>query len=83
MFTYIKIAFAFLPVLRQAILFAEAVMPGVGRGEEKLILVREFIEDAIAIEFDELTIEKVWPFLERFVARIVSKYNDRGWPESE
>ena len=80
---YVTLAFSFLPVLRDAILLVEDVLPGVGRGEEKLIFVRELIEDAIELDIPNFDVSKIWPILERWIERIVKKFNENGWPNEE
>ena len=79
-FTYIRIAFSLLPAIRDAIILVEEILPGVGRGEEKLIFVRELIEDAIELDIPDFDIDKIWPILEKWIERLVRKFNDNGWP---
>lgn len=80
---YLKIAFSLLPILKDAILLVEDILPGVGRGEEKLIFVRELIEDAIEMDLPNFDLSKIWPILERWITKIVKMFNDNGWPNEE
>lgn len=68
-----------LPVLIDIIKTVETAIPGAGKGEQKLAMVREMMEAAYsyagiaAVKFDE-----VWPTIQRLITSIVTTYNSVG-----
>ena len=81
--TAFKILFGLLPAIREGILVMEEILPGEGKGEKKLIMLREFIEDAMKIRGDSAMMTVLWPIIELWVARIVRRFNEDGWPKDE
>lgn len=77
----LRIIFGILPAVRQGILVMEEVLPGKGKGEERLIMIREFIEDVLQVSGQSGVLDFIWPMIEKWIARIVKKYNEEGWPE--
>jgi len=76
----IKVVFTLLPVVIAAIKAAEDALPGQGKGEMKLALVRESLEAAFAIANDAgVTFSEVWPSIERAIAVLVRAFNKDGF----
>ena len=65
-------------------MFAEKLYgPDPNRGGEKLALIRETLEDVYKLDQDGdglPDIDKLWGFIESRIARIVARFNERGWP---
>jgi hypothetical protein len=58
-----------LPALIEVIKAAEAAIPGEGKGEAKLAMVRGILTAV------DSAIEQMWPSLEKVIAVIVSTFN--------
>lgn len=81
---YIKLLFTLLPVIQEAIIFAELLLKGTGRGEEKLKFVRELIEETIEADLGTtFDLSKLMDLIEIVVKKIVDKFNEVGWPTEE
>jgi hypothetical protein len=74
-----RIVIALLPVLIKAIQAAEEALPGKGKGEMKLAMIRGVLEAAYAAASDaEATFDQIWPAIQKAVAAIVSAFNTAG-----
>lgn len=75
----IRVIASLIPVLVETIKAVEEAIPGTGKGEQKLAMVRQLIEAAYAIggnmsvKFDEL-----WPLLNNLIATAVAGFNKAG-----
>jgi hypothetical protein len=65
-------ALALLPALIEAIKCVEAAIPGQGKGEQKLAVIRGVLE-TVAGESNEML-----PLIEKLVAKIVDIFNFTG-----
>lgn len=63
-----------IPVLIEIIKAVEAAIPGEGKGEAKLAMVRQILE------VTDSTITNIWPSLEKVIAIIVTTFNSvKAW----
>lgn len=63
-----------IPVLIEIIKAVEAAIPGEGKGEAKLTMVRQILE------VTDSTITSIWPSLEKVIAVIVTTFNSvKAW----
>lgn len=70
---------ALMPVLIQAIRAAEEAIPGSGKGEQKLVMIRGVLEAAYSAASDaENTFDEIWPAIQKAVGSIVSALNAAG-----
>jgi hypothetical protein len=75
----VRIIVGLLPVLIDAIKAAEEAIPGKGKGELKLIMIRGVLEAAYSAATDaEATFEQVWPAIQRTITSIVAAFNTAG-----
>lgn len=58
-----------LPVLIEIIKTVEAAIPGEGKGEAKLVMVRQILE------VTDNSIAQLWPALEKVIAILVQAFN--------
>lgn len=78
-FQLARLALGLLPVIIEAVKAVEAAIPGQGRGEQKLALVRAALEAAFVRADDAAgTFEQLWPLLERLVSQTVATFNEIG-----
>jgi len=71
-----RLILALLPVLIDAIKAAEEALPGKGKGEVKLAMVRAALEAAYSISNDTVVrFEQVWPALQSVITSIVTTFN--------
>lgn len=68
----LKIVLNILPMLIQVIKAVEDAIPGQGKGEQKLALVRGVLEAV------DSGVMGIWPVLEKVIASIVSVFNKTG-----
>lgn len=63
-----------IPALIEVIKAVEAAIPGEGKGEAKLAMVRGILEAA------DNAVEQIWPSLEKIIAVIVKTFNSvKAW----
>ena len=63
-----------IPVLIEIIKAVEAAIPGEGKGEAKLVMVRQILE------VTDSTITNIWPSLEKVIGIIVTTFNSvKAW----
>ena len=75
----IRTIVALLPMLIEAIKAAEAAIPGNGKGEQKLVLVRGMLQAAYETATDvENTFEEVWPALNKTISTVVTSLKAAG-----
>lgn len=75
----IRTIVALLPALIEAIKAAEAAIPGNGKGEQKLVLVRGMLQAAYEAATDvENTFEEVWPALNKTINTVVASLKAAG-----
>lgn len=75
----IRTVIALLPVLIDAIKAAEAAIPGNGKGEQKLSLVRGILQAAYEAATDvENTFEEIWPTLNKTINTVVASLKTAG-----
>jgi len=68
-----------LPALIEAIKTLEGLIPGQGKGEQKLAMLRSLLESAHEVAEDtEEPFAAVWPSWERLIARLVALFNKTG-----
>ena len=74
--TIIKAVIGMIPFIIEAIKIAEEALPGEGKGEQKLIMVRGFLEGAYA-QADDATVqfEALWPALVTAIGGVVAAFN--------
>lgn len=82
MWHYLKIvqlAVSMIPLLIEAIKAVEAAVPGQGRGEQKLALIRELLESAHrTTQGMDVAFAELWPVLQALIDRLVATYNADG-----
>lgn len=82
MWHYLKIvqlAVSMIPLLIDAIKAVEAAVPGTGRGEQKLALVRELLESAHrTTQGMDVAFSELWPVLQTLINRLVATFNADG-----
>jgi hypothetical protein len=75
----VRILLELLPLIIQTIRAVEEAIPGQGKGEAKLALVRTTLEAAHAVANDmKLPFESLWPQVNSIVNRTVSVFNSIG-----
>jgi len=81
-----RLLLSLLPVLIEAIKAAEEAIPGEGKGEAKLALIRTILELAytstndVADKFDDVAnkFDDVWPMIQKTIGSIVATFNKLG-----
>lgn len=58
-----------LPMLIELIKSVEAAIPGQGKGEQKLVMIRQILE------VTDDTVAQLWPTLEKVIAVLVKTFN--------
>lgn len=61
-----------LPIIIEIIKAVEASIPGTGKGEQKLVAVREMLEMA------DVSIAQMWPSIEKMIGVLVRLFNNTG-----
>lgn len=75
----IRTIVALLPALIEAIKAAEAAIPGNGKGEQKLVLVRGMLQAAYEAATDvDNTFEEVWPVVNKTINTVVASLKAAG-----
>jgi hypothetical protein len=65
-----------IPLLIQIIKAVENAIPGQGKGEAKLAMVRQLLEVA------DSSLNSIWPMVERVVGILVATFNKtNAWPK--
>lgn len=82
--TLAKTILALLPAIVAAIRAVEEAIPGEGKGEAKLALIREILEKVYASTQD-LTVEfeRLWPAISTAISAVVSALNATGWKSND
>ena len=75
MFTRISLLLSMAPMLIDLIRAIELLIPGNGKGEQKLKAVRRVLESVFN---DDGYLSEVWPQLEVAISGIVAMLNDEG-----
>jgi hypothetical protein len=74
-----KTLLSMLPAIIEAIKAIEAALPDGGKGEDKLIAVREVLQAGYAVAEDQdQPFEKLWPAIQNVVAALVRLFNKVG-----
>ena len=77
--TLAKTILALLPSIILAIQAVEDAIPGEGKGEAKLALIREILQKLYEQSTDLTSdFEKIWPALAAAIAAVVSSFNSLG-----
>ena len=75
----IRTIVALLPMLIEAIKAAEEAIPGSGKGEQKLVLVRGLLQAAYETATDvDGTFEEVWPAISKTISTVVASLKAAG-----
>lgn len=75
----VQVTAQLLPVVIDAMKAVEAAIPGQGKGEQKLVLVRGMLEAAFAAVQDvTVKFEQVWPVVSATITNLVAIYNKIG-----
>lgn len=75
----LKIVLELVPALIVAIKAIEDAIPGQGAGEQKLAMVRAFIESTYKSTKDlSVTFEQLWPVIESTIKTLVNGFNSVG-----
>jgi hypothetical protein len=75
----LRLMLTLLPLIKDAIIMAEQMFQGDGKGSEKLAFVKGMIEVAYRRGTDTLDdFEEFWPALENQINLIVNTYNQLG-----
>lgn len=70
---------AITPMIVEFVQVVEGMIPGDGKGKEKLALVRAWLEAAFAgIESAGVTFGELWPRIEAMIASLIATYNALG-----
>jgi hypothetical protein len=73
--TLLRTVAALLPIVIEAIKLVEAAIPGQGKGEQKLIMVRTMLESTMSVSGNTAAeIEKVWTSLRPLVDTYVKLF---------
>lgn len=79
-----KAVLMLLPAIIAAMKALEEAIPGQGRGELKLRLIRQTLETAyVGINRTKVSFDDVWPSLQRIIGDLVVDFNDIGWGDGE
>lgn len=74
--TILRTIVSLMPVLIQAIKAAEEAIPGSGKGEQKLAMIRGVLEAGYSAATDaEATFDEIWPAVQKAVSSIVTALN--------
>jgi len=74
-----RLILSLLPVLIQAIRAAEEAIPGEGKGELKLAIIRAALESAYSAATDVIgTFDSIWPAIQNTIGIVVGAYNKAG-----
>lgn len=83
MFEFIRIAqivFQLMPVVIIAIKAVEDAIPGEGKGEAKLAVIRETLEGIYNTTTDTgIAFASVWKVMENQIKILVQAFNREGW----
>jgi hypothetical protein len=75
----VRILLEMLPIIIQTIKAVEEAIPGQGKGEAKLALVRSALEAAYEISNDlDFSFETLWPQIKVIIDKTVSVFNTIG-----
>lgn len=75
----IRVIASLIPVLIESIKAVEEALPGKGKGEQKLAMVRQLIEAAYAVGGNmSLKFDEIWPLLNDLIATAVAGFNKAG-----
>lgn len=76
-----KLILSLLPVLIQAIKAAEEAIPGEGKGEAKLALIRAVLEAAHGTASDSIgQFAVIWPTIQKTIGTVVATLNSlKAW----
>jgi hypothetical protein len=75
----VRMLLELLPIVIQTIKAIEEALPGQGKGEAKLALVRSALEAAYAVSDDvELSFDTLWPQLKFIIDKTVAVFNSTG-----
>jgi hypothetical protein len=78
-FQILQLIITLLPLLVEIIKQVEELIPGRGKGEEKLAAVRTILESSYKVSTDAaVAFETIWPALEKAIAGLVSVLNAVG-----
>lgn len=80
----VKTIASLLPALIEAIKAVEEAIPGEGKGEQKLIAVRQILESVDEFADDlGMTFQELWPTIEKVIKTLVDLFNKTGAFEEE
>jgi len=72
----LKLLATLLPLLIEMIRIVEQVIPGAGKGEQKLVLVRMMLQ-AVWNGANDLSAN--WPWIAAIISTLVNTFNRHGW----
>jgi hypothetical protein len=74
-----KLIISLLPIIIEAVKAVEEAIPGNGKGEQKLAMVRAALESAYEVSTDvDVTFVQIWPQVQKIVTSIVEAFNAVG-----
>lgn len=74
-----KLIISMLPIIIEAVRAVEDAIPGNGKGEQKLAMVRVALEAAYEMASDlDVTFVQIWPQIQKIIGSVVSAFNTAG-----
>lgn len=74
-----KLFLGIIPVLIGCLKAVEDAIPGAGKGEQKLAMIREALEAAYEAADDAAEgFDSIWPLLSKWIAKQVARFNELG-----
>ena len=74
-----KLIISMLPIIIEAVRAVEDAIPGNGKGEQKLAMVRGALEAAYEMASDiDVTFVQIWPQVQKIIVSIVEAFNSAG-----
>jgi hypothetical protein len=75
----VKLIVSLLPLVIEVIRSVEEAIPGSGKGEQKLAMVRATLEAAYEMANDmDVTFIHIWPHLQKIITSVVEAFNSAG-----
>jgi hypothetical protein len=74
-----KLFLGIIPVLIGCLKAVEDAIPGTGKGEQKLAMIREALEAAYDAADDATEgFDSIWPVMAKWIAKQVARFNEIG-----
>lgn len=74
-----KLFLGIIPVLIGCLKAVEDAIPGAGKGEQKLAMIREALEAAYEAADDAAEgFDSIWPVMAKWIAKQVARFNELG-----